>query len=59
VTNLYKDIYEMVVVAKRFRTYVFSRYLGFSRKEVHCSSGNNHVPEDKEMSFKEKEFKLP
>jgi hypothetical protein len=59
VTNLYKDIYEMVVVAKRFRTYVFSRYLGLSLREVHCSSRNNHVPKEKEMSFKEKEFKLP
>ncbi len=37
--NLYKNEHEMVIVAKRFGTYLSLENLGLFEEEVHCSSG--------------------
>jgi hypothetical protein len=41
----------MIVKAKRYRTYVSLRNLGFSPGEIHCVLENNHVPEEKELKL--------
>jgi hypothetical protein len=48
----------MIVIAKRFVTYVSSRNLGLSSKEVHCSLGKLAFPWGTIMSSKRTYFAL-
>jgi hypothetical protein len=41
----------MVLIAKRFETYVSLKYLGLSPKKLPFSVGNNHVPTKKRLKL--------
>jgi hypothetical protein len=41
----------MVLIAKRFETYISLNYLGLSPKKLPFSIGNNHVPVKKGLKL--------
>jgi hypothetical protein len=41
----------MVLIAKRFGTYVSMKYLALSLKKLPFSLGNNHVPTEKGLKL--------
>jgi hypothetical protein len=47
----------MIMIAKRFKTYVSLGNLGLSLGEVHYSPRNIHVPREKDLNFLKEQFK--
>jgi hypothetical protein len=47
-----KNNYEKTIIVKRFKTYVY-----VSLGEVGFSSGNNHVPREKELKLSREQLK--